>query len=401
MTVILGVLLVVVSILMPGLGVLLGFVAAQFTKKTNKLALVAIAVGIASFGLHYEYLKTDDMARYVAYMTRVKTVPGVVEYFKQMFGPLPISEYGLNGQSWPASGLVLYVTSKVLNYKILSAVTLAFSAFIRIYAVFKVSERSSWPLRNLVFLRLTAVIILIAIMTFKLPVSGFRWYLATDLILLLSVRDLIGNKFNSVTNWSIVFVASLFHPAGWIYVVIRGVVILFGLNPKLLIRIIGISVPSMLAAVYIWNLDILISLIRQFMAYLSFDNFSSTQWMMKYYVGWEFTMVLIMIRIYEFRYSIDKFVFKNVLLNFLFTSVTVPFFLFQRLYPFTFTMMVFYWVAIAVKDKGFRKLDFATLTVFAAVQIWYVITVPGNFMPPLDSTVYEILINPLGIVVNV
>ncbi|WP_039968583.1 hypothetical protein, partial [Weissella confusa] len=284
MTVILGVLLVVVSILMPGLGVLLGFVAAQFTKKTNILALVAIAVGIASFGLHYEYLKTDDMARYVAYMTRVKTVPGVVEYFKQMFGPLPISEYGLNGQSWPASGLVLYVTSKVLNYKILSAVTLAFSAFIRIYAVFKVSERSSWPLRNLVFLRLTAVIILIAIMTFKLPVSGFRWYLATDLILLLSVRDLIGNKFNSVTNWSIAFVASLFHPAGWIYVVIRGVVILFGLNPKLLIRIIGISVPSMLAAVYIWNLDILISLIRQFMAYLSFDNFSSTQWMMKYYV---------------------------------------------------------------------------------------------------------------------
>lgn len=397
MTVILGVLLVVVSILMPGLGVLLGFVAAQFTKKTNILAIVAIAVGIASFGMHYVYLKTDDMARYVAYMARATTVPGVVEYFEQMFGPAPISEYGLNGQSWPASGLVLYITSKFFNYKVLSAATLAFSAFIRIYAVFKVSERSSWPVRHLFFLRLTAVIILIAVMTFKLPVSGFRWYLATDLILLISIRDLTGNKFNSVANWSTAVVASLFHPAGWIYVAIRGFVVLFGLNAKMLIRILAIVVPVTLAAVYIWDLNILVSLIRQFLAYFSFDNFKSTQWMMKYYVGWEFTMALMMVRIFNLRNSIDKSSFENVLLNFLFTSVTVTFFLFQRLYPFTFTMMVFYWVAIAVKDNGFKRLDSAILAVFAVVQIWYVITVPGNFMPPLDSTVYEILTNPWGL----
>ena len=44
--------------------------------------------------MHYIYLPTDDMFRYVAYMNSIQYVNG-------------ISEYGLNGQTWPLSAVLL------------------------------------------------------------------------------------------------------------------------------------------------------------------------------------------------------------------------------------------------------------------------------------------------------
>ena len=75
-------------------GIIFGAAVILFEKKTNILAILGIALGFAGLAMHYIYLPTDDMFRYVAYMNSIQYVNG-------------ISEYGLNGQTWPLSAVLL------------------------------------------------------------------------------------------------------------------------------------------------------------------------------------------------------------------------------------------------------------------------------------------------------
>lgn len=140
LVVILGLMAIFLSVVFPMGGIIFGAAVIIFEKKTNILAILGIALGFAGFAMHYIYLPTDDMFGYVAYMNSIQSVNGISEFVSQIYSTTPVSEYGLNGQDWPLSAVLLFIISKTADYRLLSAVTVVLSIFVRLFAIAKVTE---------------------------------------------------------------------------------------------------------------------------------------------------------------------------------------------------------------------------------------------------------------------
>lgn len=88
------------------------------------------------------------------------------------------------------------------------------------FAIAKVTETDKVDSLT-IFIRTFDYFSLIFMMTLKLPVSGFRWYVATDIVILLMASDALNKELITIPKlfWSVV--AGLFYPAAWIYLGIK------------------------------------------------------------------------------------------------------------------------------------------------------------------------------------
>lgn len=347
--------------------------------------------------MHYIYLPTDDMFRYVAYMNSIQYVNGISEFVSQIYSTTPVSEYGLNGQTWPLSAVLLFIISKTADYRLLSAVTVVLSIFVRLFAIAKVTETDKVDALT-IFIRTFGYFSLIFMMTLKLPVSGFRWYVATDIVILLMASDALNKELITIPKlfWSVV--AGLFHPAAWIYLGIKVFAAIGSSgNNSFVKRWLPLFAVVALGVVVVFHSSFVGNVLNQFAAYVSGDSFSGTfEWMRKFYVGWFIIVSLMFSRFYLIRQDFSKANLYNVEFNYLVTGLSLPFFLFQRIYPFEWVMLTVFWIFSVVKTKKFTYIDLAVVILTLVIGITYYWTAPGNFLPPTDLLSYgKMLITPI------
>ncbi|QEA41749.1 hypothetical protein FGL85_04210 [Leuconostoc pseudomesenteroides] len=395
--VILGLMAIFLSVVFPMGGIIFGSAVIIFEKKTNILAILGISLGFVGFAMHYIYLPTDDMFRYVAYMNSIQSVNGISEFVSQIYSTTPVSEYGLNGQTWPLSAVLLFIISKTADYRILSAVTVVLSIFVRLFAIAKVTETDKVD-ALIIFIRMFGYFSLIFMMTLRLPVSGFRWYVATDIVILLMASDVLNKELITIPKlfWSVV--AGLFHPAAWIYLGIKVFAAIGSSgNNSFVKRWLPLFAVVALGVVVVFHSSFVGNVLNQFAAYVSGDSFSGTfEWMRKFYVGWFIIVSLMFSRFYLIRQDFSKANLYNVEFNYLVTGLSLPFFLFQRIYPFEWVMLTVFWIFSVVKTKKFTYIDLAVVILTLVIGITYYWTAPGNFLPPTDLLSYgKMLITPI------
>lgn len=395
--VILGLMAIFLSVVFPMGGIIFGAAVIIFEKKTNILAILGIALGFVGFAMHYIYLPTDDMFRYVAYMNSIQSVNGISEFVSQIYSTTSVSEYGLNGQTWPLSAVLLFIISKTADYRLLSAVTVVLSIFVRLFAISKVTETDKVDALT-IFIRTFGYFSLIFMMTLKLPVSGFRWYVATDIVILLMASDALNKELITIPKlfWSVV--AGLFHPAAWGYLGIKVfAAIVSSRNNSFVKRWLPLFAVVALGVVVVFHSSLVGNVLNQFAAYVSGDSFSGTfEWMRKFYVGWFIIVSLMFSRFYLIRQDVSKANLYNVEFNYLLTGLSLPFFLFQRIYPFAWVMLTVVWIFSVVKTKKFTYIDLAVVILTLVIGFTYYWTAPGNFLPPTDLLSYgKMLITPI------
>ena len=395
--VILGLIAIFLSIVFPMGGIIFGAAVIIFEKKTNILAILGISLGFVGFAMHYIYLQTDDMSRYVAYMNSIQSVNSISEFVSQIYSATPVSEYGLNGQTWPLSAVLLFIISKTADYRILSAVTVVLSIFVRLFAIAKVTETDKVD-ALIIFIRMFGYFSLIFMMTLRLPVSGFRWYVATDIVILLMASDVLNKELITIPKlfWSVV--AGLFHPAAWIYLGIKvfAAIVSSG-NNSFVKRWLPVFAVVALGVVVVFRSSLVGNVLNQFAAYVSSDSFYGTfEWMRKFYVGWFIIVSLMFSRFYLIRQDVSKANLYNVEFNYLLTGLSLPFFLFQRIYPFEWVMLTVFWIFSVMKTKKFTYIDLAVVILTLVIGFTYYWTAPGNFLPPTDLLSYgKVLITPI------
>lgn len=397
---ILGIFTIFLSLVCPIIGITTGLLISLFKRKANLLVVFGVSIAFVGFATHYVYLTTDDMFRYVQYMNAISHIDNIKTFIVQMYSSMPISQYGLNGQHWPLSAVLLFLAEnsfKNNNFIAISVLVLVFSIFVRIFTVLKLTADVKADIRVIIFTRFFAIVILLLAMTFKLPVSGFRWYIATDIILLLTIDDIKKGRLLSSVKifWSVV--AALFHPVGWIYFGFRFLGTIFSNKYRVGIRKIY-TIPLLFGIFFIMfaNVNYIMPMVNQFGAYVDGTGFAGTfEWMRKFFIGWFIVIILMFWRIVD---SKIKFPDGNRLIlvaNMLLASFSLPFFLFQRIYPFTFALFVFYWAFTVVKDQRVKPVDILIVLLTIIVGFSFYLTAPGNYFPPLDTSIENVLVEPI------
>lgn len=389
---------IILSILFPIGGFLFGTFISLFSKKANLLVVGGMSIAFAGFALHYIYLPTDDMFRYVQYMNSIQHIDNVRDFIGQMYSSVPISQYGLNGRSWPLSALLLFDASKQYGYQLIAMLTLVSSVFVRILIILKVTEtKGDYRLHHLL-IRLTALVVILLVMTIKLPVSGFRWYLATNLILVLVISDLKTGNIGSVWKLGVSVIAALFHPIGWLYLIFRFTAGLFSKQghtskKRLFLVVFGalIMIVMLNYSNYVWTL------VNQFGYYLSSGNSTEiTGWMTKYFYVW---FIVLLVFYYKVMVSDNAIPFGNRIylsLNFVLLAFSLLFFsLFQRTYPFAFPLLLAYWAYDLTNEQVIKASDIIPIVCGLIMLIIFYGLHPNNYFPPLDVPIQEVFWMPI------
>lgn len=396
MVFILGFFLIALGFVQPLSALVIGTFWAVFFKRKAGLGVVLIAIGGATLGLHYVVSPSHDMARYVTYMQAVSLVQSPYEFFKQMYSALPISEFGLTGRDWPLSAAILYITGKFFDYRWLSAFTVFTTLFTRIYLIVKTTEKSRFSTLQLAFLRLIFILLTIMMTTILRPASGFRWYLGSNVILWIVYFDLFKNTRLNVWKISGMIIAGLLHPSMWIYAAIRVMAWLFTSVDKTIISKIFWGIVFFVGLVTLLASSRVAPLMNQFWAYISVsDGFNvSTGTHIRFVVTFLVISILFArIKTEKFRFERTDWIF--LLSNYWMLLLSVPFFLFDRLYQLAVPLMFLYYGYILAGKKRFIVYDF--VVIFAMFSLYVVFYAGGVYqlLPTLDKGVFEILINPI------
>lgn len=234
MYVLIGIYIFLVSLLCPILGLISGASYILFTNKNYKFILFNLILVIGYVGSFYLPTKAHDMYRYIGYMS-VIPLSSVKNFFSQVYSQNPISAYGLNGQQWPGSALLLYLTAKFGDYRILSAFTLALTYYVRLYAIKSTYEKSKVIHRLYLIIYMCAMIVTIKPL---LALSVFRWYLAISILMFCAYLEL-DNNFKIRYLW-LYALAATFHPSAFMFIGLRIISMIFSGEKKT--RNIGIGI---------------------------------------------------------------------------------------------------------------------------------------------------------------
>lgn len=392
-----GSLIIVLSVLSPIAGIITGLLTALFSRRTNVLAIMGVALAFSVFGLHYVFAPTDDMARYVQYMDHLSNIQSLPDYLKQVYSSIPISVFGLNGKTWPVSGALMYITSRYFSYQVLAAVSVGVTIFVRIFSIVKVTEKGGLSTSNVVFLRIFLIAVDVMVATLLRPASGFRWYIATSIILLLLTADVVGRRVPTIFYIFSAVTASLIHPAGWMYVAIRfGSSFISRGDTKLLKKILGGLVVAFLVILILFgqseNIQLLIA---QFTAYTT-NNSSFTVSLLDFvnFALWALGIFFIWNRVRVLG-NLDSLNYINMTINVFFALASLPFYLFDRLYQMTIPMLLIFYGSSLAKQKNLIWKDVFVLSYLLALIVVYYFLNSGLVVPKLDNQGMRIMFLPI------
>lgn len=228
------------SFIFPLVGVIVSGVSVATVKKQSRVLLILFVLVLGYIFSFYLPSYTDDMTRYIGYMSSISGYT-FIGFIKQLFSPQPINIYGLNGQEWPGSAVLLFIAAKLGSYRILSALTLIFTYIVRLKFI-----QDSWTDSKKQGYYILWFLIIILWVRPLLPLSGFRWFIAISCIMLsLSFENRYGFKKRYIFLY---LLAALFHPGSIIFSGLRFVSFLFNLNRKRTIIFLSISIILLFVA---------------------------------------------------------------------------------------------------------------------------------------------------------
>ncbi|MDT2811258.1 hypothetical protein [Enterococcus asini] len=386
-----------IGLISPVIGIFIGTICILIRNKPNYLTLGVVSILIGYIGSYYQFRPIDDMARYVFYMDRISIYDNILEYLRACYTDGGISIYGVNAANWPLSGIILYITQKYGDYRLLSGGSLAFVAFVRYFLVVKCLPINS---KNVSRIFLSRLLFLIALCLTAYPVrvlSGFRWWISMTTVLLalyFDYQSILKSNKRLVSNKVLLLyvIAGLLHPSAYIYLMFRLA------SGYLTMEVSRVKKWFLVVAIIVLGTGILVSgkltiLINQFLAYTNFD-LSVYSFMFNFAISG--VTILGLSYLFKVKQKLPKVELIFLLFTQLFTVTLFPLRVFDRMYQFSVPVLILFLLLDCRKRNGkITKGSFVTILAFLVIYLTIYVAQPDLTLPQLREEYLRVFFLPV------
>lgn len=382
--------MLLITFLCPGIGILSSGILTVFWSKGRFMTVIVFILGLGYLGFFYEPRTIDDMWRYMQYMSYIDT-SSLKDFLRQIMVER-FSVYGLDSSQWPGSGVLLYLTAKYGNYRILSACALIVTYCSRLLTVQGnyLSARRQNSLRYSLWMGAMLVTVLP-----YMVLSGFRWYLSIS-TLMVGLYFEMNHGFRLRNLWFYVLAAT-FHPAALIFTTFRLIPLFISKNKSERVLMYTVTIIATVAGIVERNRIIqeLTSLSTHFFAYI---RSISTIQLIDNLINCA-VLVLVLIAIIQLRKQYQyRSTINYLIVLIIFDIVMFTFDVFTRLVQYTIPASVIILSQISFSNKPSEKLKVWELLIPVAIFLLGVlelIVISYQSIPPVSLPWKNILLTPI------
>lgn len=382
--------MLLITFVCPGLGILSSGILTVFWSKGRFLIVIVFVLGLGYLGFFYEPRTIDDMWRYMQYMSYIDT-SSLKDFLRQIFVER-FSVHGLDSFQWPGSGVLLYLTAKYGNYRILSAGALIVTYCSRLLTV-QGNYLSAQRQNNLRY-SLWMGAMLVTVLPY-LVLSVFRWYLSIS-TLMIGLYFEIKHGFRLRTLCFYVL-AITFHPAALIFTTFRLIPLFVSKNKNE--RVLMYTVTLIATAIGFIESNRIIyeltSLSTHFRAYI---RSISTMQLIDNLINCAVLILILSAVIHLHKQYQYRSTLNYLIVLIVFDILMVTFDVFTRLVQYTIPASVIILSQISFSNESNEKLKVWELLIPVAVFLLGVlelIVISYQSIPPVSLAWKDILLTPI------
>lgn len=382
--------MLLITFVCPGLGILSSGILTVFWSKGRFLIVIVFVLGLGYLGFFYEPRTIDDMWRYMQYMSYIDT-SSLKDFLRQIFVER-FSVHGLDSSQWPGSGVLLYLTAKYGNYRILSAGALIVTYCSRLLTV-QDNYLSAQRQNNLRY-SLWMGAMLVTVLPY-LVLSGFRWYLSIS-TLMIGLYFEIKHGFR-LRNLCFYVLATTFHPAALIFTTFRLIPLFVSKNKNE--RVLMYTVTLIATAIGFIESNRIIheltSLSTHFWAYI---RSISTMQLIDNLINCAVLILILSAVIHLHKQYQYRSTLNYLIVLIVFDILMVTFDVFTRLVQYTIPASVIILSQISFSNESNEKLKVWELLIPVAVFLLGVlelIVISYQSIPPVSLAWKDILLTPI------